>query len=55
MGSIEVVGIVADRGIYTAIAVEPLTNRPNHPSMLAALGMLPPTSLIDAAIMEADT
>ena len=38
-------------GVYAAIAVEPFTDRTDHPSMLAALGMLPRTPLIDAGIM----
>jgi hypothetical protein len=39
------------QGIYAAIGVEPFTDRTDHPSMLAALGMLPQTPLIDAAVM----
>lgn len=39
-------------GAYAAIAVEPYTIRTDHPSMLGALGMLPPTPLIDPAVME---
>ena len=38
-------------GIYTAIAVEPYTFFNDHPSMLCALGMVPKTPLIDAAVM----
>jgi hypothetical protein len=38
-------------GIYTAIATPPYTIRTDHPSMLGALGMLPPTPLVDAATM----
>lgn len=40
-------------GCYAAIAVEPFTNRRDHPSMLCALGVLPRTPLIDPAIMRA--
>lgn len=40
-------------GIYTAIAVEPFTIRHDHPSMLAALGVVPATELIDPATMSA--
>ena len=39
-------------GIYTAISVPPFTLRTDHPSMLCALGMLPPTELINANIMR---
>jgi hypothetical protein len=39
-------------GIYTAIAEEPFTVYNDHPSMLCALGVLPATPLIDAAIMR---
>ena len=39
-------------GIYAAIAVAPYTITTDHPSMLGALGMLPPTPLIDAATMN---
>jgi hypothetical protein len=39
-------------GVYEAIEVEPYTVREDHPSMLAALGVLPQTPLIDAAIMR---
>lgn len=41
------------QGIYTAIATEPYLRRDDHPSMLCALGVLPPTPLIDPAVMEA--
>jgi hypothetical protein len=41
----------ARRGVYAAIAVDPFTDRSDHPSMLAALGMLPSTPLIDAGVM----
>jgi hypothetical protein len=37
----------------TAIDVPPYTVRDDHPSMLYALGMVPPTDLIDPAIMRA--
>ncbi|HEX3814096.1 MAG TPA: hypothetical protein VHX59_14780 [Mycobacteriales bacterium] len=36
-----------------AIGVEPWTIRTDHPSMLCALGMLPQTTMIDAATMSA--
>ena len=39
-------------GVYAAIDVPPFTIRADHPSMLAALGMLPPTPLVDAATMR---
>ncbi len=39
-------------GVYVAIEVEPYTIREDHPSMLAALGVLPQTLLIDAATMS---
>ncbi|WP_286311516.1 hypothetical protein [Agromyces mangrovi Wang et al. 2018] len=34
-------------GIYTAIATEPFTRVDDHPSMLAALGVVPTTALVD--------
>lgn len=40
-------------GIYDAIETPPYLIRGDHPSMLAALGVLPPTPLIDAAAMRA--
>jgi hypothetical protein len=39
-------------GVYAAIEVEPFTIREDHPSMLGALGMLPPTESIDTAVMR---
>ncbi|HMP82967.1 MAG TPA: hypothetical protein PKA41_09735 [Verrucomicrobiota bacterium] len=39
-------------GVYEAIEVEPFTIREDHPSMLAALGVLPLTPLIDSATMS---
>lgn len=42
-----------DNGTYTAIATEPYLRRDDHPSLLAALGVLPPTPVIDPAIMAA--
>ncbi len=39
-------------GIYTAIAIPPFTETVDHPSMLAALGMLPPTPLVDEPTMR---
>ncbi len=41
-------------GVYSAIATPPYLRRDDHPSMLAAFGMVPPTPLIDPAVM-ADT
>lgn len=38
-------------GVYAAIEVEPFTIYSDHPSMLAALGMLPKTPLIDEETM----
>jgi hypothetical protein len=38
-------------GVYAAIEVEPFTIYEDHPSMLAALGMLPKTPLIDEETM----
>ncbi len=40
------------RGVYAAIEVEPFTERTDHPSMLGALGFVPPTPLVDAAVMR---
>ncbi|KQW05585.1 hypothetical protein ASC66_11410 [Leifsonia sp. Root4] len=40
-------------GHYTAIATEPFLRRDDHPSLLMALGVLPPTPVIDPAIMTA--
>ena len=42
-------------GVYTAIEPEPYTNRTDHPSMLAALGLLPKTPLIDVDTMRKTT
>lgn len=42
---------VAD-GVYSAMSVPPFTIRKDHPSMLAALGVLPATDLIDPTIMS---
>lgn len=39
-------------GAYGAISVPPFTIRRDHPSMLAALGVLPQTRLIDPAVMD---
>jgi hypothetical protein len=39
-------------GVYTAIETPPYTVPHDHPSMVAALGFLPPTPLIDRAIMD---
>ncbi|MCA9257735.1 MAG: hypothetical protein KDA61_00990, partial [Planctomycetales bacterium] len=40
-------------GVYTAIANAPFTNRRDHPSMTAALGVLPDVGLVDPDIMRA--
>jgi hypothetical protein len=40
-------------GAYAAIEVEPYTIPSDHPSMLAAFGMLPPSPLINEQIMRA--
>jgi protein-glucosylgalactosylhydroxylysine glucosidase len=39
-------------GIYTAIKPEPYTNTTDHPSMLAALGVLPATPPVDSGTMK---
>ncbi len=39
-------------GVYTAIETPPYTVPTDHPSMLAALGVLPLTPLIDPAVMR---
>lgn len=39
-------------GIYTAIKPQPYTNTTDHPSMLAALGVLPATPLVDTDTMK---
>ncbi len=39
-------------GVYEAIETAPYTLRHDHPSMLGALGFLPPTPIIDAQIMR---
>ena len=39
-------------GIYPAIETEPYTIRNDHPSMLMALGFVPPTPLIDPESMQ---
>jgi hypothetical protein len=39
-------------GVYTAIETPPYTIPRDHPSMLAALGFVPPTPLIDPNIMR---
>jgi hypothetical protein len=40
-------------GTYAAIATEPFLKRDDHPSLLAAFGVLPETPLIDADVMRA--
>ena len=39
-------------GVYTAIETPPYTVPHDHPSMVAALGVVPPTPLIDPRVME---
>jgi hypothetical protein len=39
-------------GVYTGIETEPFTIYRDHPSMVAALGVLPQTPLVEPAIME---
>lgn len=39
-------------GVYTAIETAPYTIRQDHPSMLAALGVVPQTPLIDPNVMK---
>jgi len=39
-------------GHYAAIGTEPFTRYGDHPSMLMALGFVPPTPLVDAAVMS---
>jgi hypothetical protein len=38
-------------GMYAGIETEPYTNLGDHPSMLGALGMLPQSPLVNAAVM----
>ncbi|HEY0215763.1 MAG TPA: hypothetical protein VGC57_05170, partial [Cellulomonas sp.] len=38
-------------GVYTALGTAPWTVRTDHPSMLAALGLVPDTGLVDRAVM----
>lgn len=40
-------------GRYTAIGTEPYLRREDHPSLLAALGVVPPTPLVDPEVMRA--
>lgn len=40
-------------GVYTAMDAPPYTVRDDHPSMVYALGFVPPTGLIDARTMRA--
>ncbi|WP_350005984.1 hypothetical protein [Pseudarthrobacter sp. WHRI 8279] len=42
----------SDGGRYTAVATEPHLRRDDHPSLLAAFGLVPPTPLIDPDQME---
>lgn len=39
-------------GVYSAMSVPPFTIRTDHPSMLAALGVVPETPVIDPEIMD---
>ncbi|HMO83818.1 MAG TPA: hypothetical protein PKC18_02750, partial [Lacipirellulaceae bacterium] len=39
-------------GRYAAVATPPFTNTSDHPSMLAALGVLPPSRLIESQTMR---
>jgi hypothetical protein len=39
-------------GIYTAVKPEPYTHTTDHPSMLAAMGVLPPVMLVDKDTMK---
>lgn len=39
-------------GRYVALGTPPFLERTDHPSMLAALGVVPPTSLVDPATMR---
>jgi len=39
-------------GVYTAIETPPYTLPTDHPSMLASLGVVPPTPLIEPAVMQ---
>jgi len=39
--------------VYTAIATEPFTKRDDHPALLMALGVVPPTPIIDPEVMRA--
>ncbi|MFC6081740.1 hypothetical protein [Sphaerisporangium aureirubrum] len=40
-------------GVYTAVDVPPYTLLDDHPSMLYALGVVPPTPLVDPGVMRA--
>jgi hypothetical protein len=40
-------------GHYTAIATEPFLRRDDHPALLAAFGVVPPTPIIDPEVMRA--
>ncbi|GIG87185.1 hypothetical protein [Plantactinospora endophytica] len=40
-------------GVYAAVDVPPYTLRDDHPSMLYALGLVPPTDLVDPEVMRA--
>ncbi len=39
-------------GVYTAVAGPPYTRTEDHPSMLAALGVVPPGPLVDPGVMR---
>ena len=40
-------------GVLTAIDVDPWTIRTDHPSMLAAYGVVPPVGLVEPAVVQA--
>ena len=42
-----------EKGRYTAVASEPYLLREDHPSLLAAFGVVPETPLVDADVMRA--
>lgn len=44
---------IIQEGVYAAIGTPPYTIRNDHPSMVGAFGFVPPTPLIDPAIMHA--
>jgi hypothetical protein len=44
---------IVQEGHYTAIATKPYLRRDDHPALLAAFGVVPPTPVIDPGIMLA--